>query len=184
MKKITLLLVMAFTMTTLFAKDPVDSLQILLKRLDSIESSFSYKKGEIELGNHLAAINIPQGFKFLDGQQSEKVIYDLWGNPRGNDKVLGMIFPDSGTVLNSGSWAFVITYDEIGYVKDKDADEINYDEMMAKMKIEAEQANAERVKQGYHAMHMIGWAEKPYYDKNKKVLYWAKEIQFGTDTDN
>jgi len=182
MKKIVLFVVMAISMTFVFAKDPADSLALLLKRLDSIESSFTYKKGKIDVANNLASLNIPEGFKYLDGPQSEKVIYDLWRNPRGNDKVLGMIFPDSGAVLNSGSWAFVITYDEMGYVKDKDADDINYDDMMKQMKKETEEENPERIKQGYDAMHMIGWAEKPYYDKNKKVLYWAKEIQFGTDS--
>jgi uncharacterized membrane-anchored protein len=25
----------------------------------------------------------------------------------------------------------------------------------------------------------VGWAQKPFYDKEKKVLHWAKELQFG-----
>ena len=184
MKKVVLALVMCSSMTVLFAKDPADSVQAILKALDSIEASYTFKTGKIDLGNNLASINIPQGFKYLDKPQSEKVIYDLWGNPRDNDKILGMIFPEKGGVMNYNSWAFVITYDEMGYVKDKDADDINYDDMMKEMKADAEKANPERVKQGYSAMHMIGWAEKPYYDKNKKVLYWAKEIQFGEDSTN
>lgn len=184
MKKIVLSIVMAMSMTFVFAKDPADSLELLLKKLDSVESSFSYKKGKIDLGNNLASINVPEGFKYLDGVQSEKVIYDLWRNPKGTDKILGMIFPDSASVFSGDSWAFVITYDDMGYVKDKDADDINYDDMMKEMKADAEKANPERTRQGYSAMHMIGWAEKPYYDKDKKVLYWAKEIQFGTDSLN
>jgi uncharacterized membrane-anchored protein len=184
MKKIVFSIVMSLSMTFLFAKGPTDSLQVLLKTIDSIESSYTFKTGKIELGGNLAAINIPQGFKYLDGPQSEKVIYDLWGNPRDNDKVLGMIFPEKGGVMNTDSWAFIITYEEMGYVKDKDADDINYDDMMKELKSDAEKANPERIKQGYGAMHMIGWAEKPYYDKNKKVLYWAKEIQFGDDSTN
>jgi uncharacterized membrane-anchored protein len=184
MKKIVLVLVMSLSMTALFANGPTDSLQSLLKALDSIESSYTFKTGKIELGSNLASINIPQGFKYLDGPQSEKVIYDLWGNPRDNDKVLGMIFPEKGGVMNTDSWVFIITYEEMGYVKDKDADDINYEDMLKEMKTDAEKANPERVKQGYSAMHMIGWAEKPYYDKSKKVLYWAKEIQFGEDSLN
>lgn len=184
MKKITLVLFLCCSITSLFAKDPADSLQAVLKAMDSIEASYTYKTGQIELGNKLASINIPKGFKYLDGPQSEKVIYDLWGNPRDNDKVLGMIFPENGGVMNYSSWAFVITYEDMGYVKDKDADDINYEDMMKEMKADAEKANPERIKQGYSAMHMIGWAEKPYYDKSKKVLYWAKEIQFGEDSTN
>ncbi|MBK6666771.1 MAG: DUF2167 domain-containing protein [Saprospiraceae bacterium] len=26
---------------------------------------------------------------------------------------------------------------------------------------------------------MIGWASPPYYDSNRKVLHWAKELKFG-----
>ena len=184
MKKIVLLIAFSISLQSLFAKGPADSLQIMLKAIDSVESSFTYKKGKIDLGDNLAAINIPEGFKYLDGAQSAKVIYDIWGNPRGNDKLLGMIMPEDGGILHEDSWAFIITYEDMGYVKDKDAGDTNYDDLMNQMKKESEEANPERIKQGYSALHIVGWAEKPYYDADKKVLYWAKEIQFGSDSVN
>ena len=37
------------------------------------------------------------------------------------------------------------------------------------------EANAERKKQGYPAMTLLGWAEAPHYDKATHKFYWAKE---------
>ena len=39
--------------------------------------------------------------------------------------------------------------------------------------------NAERVEQGYDPAYLIGWASKPFYDKEHRILHWAKEIKFG-----
>ena len=50
-------------------------------------------------------------------------------------------------------------------------------------KAEYEQ-NKEREKEGYVPIHIVGWAAKPYYDKENRVLHWAKEIRFGSDSVN
>ena len=36
--------------------------------------------------------------------------------------------------------------------------------------------NAERKKQGYPGIHLMGWAEKPSYAKDTHKLYWAKDL--------
>lgn len=41
------------------------------------------------------------------------------------------------------------------------------------------EANEERKKEGYESITIIGWATKPFYDKERKVLHWAKELKFG-----
>ena len=41
------------------------------------------------------------------------------------------------------------------------------------------EANKERQRQGYEPIELIGWANKPYYDKTEHKLHWAKEIKFG-----
>src|SRR5207253_1455443 len=64
---------------------------------------------------------------------------------------------------------------------DKDADKIDYAEMLESMKKEETGVNEERKKMGYEPLHIIRWAQTPYYDKDKKVLHWAKEISFGND---
>jgi hypothetical protein len=64
-------------------------------------------------------------------------------------------------------------------VKDEDADKINYDEMLKNLQNEEKEENDKRSKAGYPSVHVVGWAEKPYYDKQRKILHWAKEIAFG-----
>ncbi|HEY0978885.1 MAG TPA: DUF2167 domain-containing protein [Flavobacteriales bacterium] len=149
--------------------------------IDSIEGSFTYQHGRVELSNGVAGLDIPKGFKFLDQQQSADVIVGLWGNPDA-DGVLGMVLPEEIGVLSDGSYAFVVQYDEMGYVKDDDADDVDYDELAEEMKSGEAEHNAERAKNGYEPMYFIGWATKPFYDKEHKVLHWAKEIKFGDST--
>jgi uncharacterized membrane-anchored protein len=67
----------------------------------------------------------------------------------------------------------------MGYVKDDDAEKIDYDDMLKNMQEDEKETNKERVAGGYPTLHFVGWAQKPYYDKEKKVLHWAKEIKFG-----
>jgi uncharacterized membrane-anchored protein len=144
--------------------------------LDSLEASFQYQTGEINLGD-IGTLQVPKGFRYLDSAQARFVIHDLWGNPGGGG-TLGMIVPENMAIATD-AWAFIITYDEMGYVKDDDADEIDYDEMLEGIQKEEGEINEARKQQGYEPMYMIGWASKPYYDADKKVLHWAKEIQFG-----
>jgi uncharacterized membrane-anchored protein len=44
-----------------------------------------------------------------------------------------MIFPEEDGVLKDGGYAFVIQYDEIGFVEDDDADEMDYAELLTSL---------------------------------------------------
>jgi uncharacterized membrane-anchored protein len=150
--------------------------------IDSLENTMQFQKGKIELSDGNAYIEVPSGFKYLDKKQSEKVLIDYWGNmPEQAEDVLGMLFPENKGVLDNNTWAFIITYEDLGYVKDDDADDIDYDELEQDIKKDMEENNKERIKAGYEPIYFLGWAEKPYYDKQKKVLHWAKKLQFGDE---
>src|SRR5262249_41730642 len=62
---------------------------------------------------------------------------------------------------------------------DDEAASINYDDMLKQMKEGTREGNQERIKQGYEAIELIGWAAPPRYDKAAHKLYWAKELSFG-----
>ncbi len=151
--------------------------------VDSITASYQYQTGSIALGDGLATLNVPAGFRYLNPEQSRQVLEDLWGNPPGQTS-LGMIFPSDQGPMDSASFAFNITWDDMGYVKDGDADEINYDELLESIKKDSEAENQQLVEQGYEAIHIVGWASAPYYDKEKKVLHWAKEFRVGDYLEN
>jgi len=179
MKKVLFSIIASIIALVAFAQDPDVQFQI-----DSIEKTFIYEHGTITLKNGIGQIVVPDGFKYLNPVQAERVIVDLWGNPGGENITLGLVLPENQGVLSERGYVFNIQYDEIGYVKDNDADKIDYDELMTEMKKEAVEANKLREEQGYEPIYMVGWAAKPFYDGNKKILHWAKEIKFGTNEVN
>ncbi len=182
MKKTLLLIALLAQTLFIFAKeDPKTGADSTKMMLSKIEKNFKYQTGEVTVGENLAKIKVPAGFKFLDAKQAEYVVYDLWGNPKGDGesaKLYGMIVPEKTGITGDNSWAFVIEYDNMGFVKDDDADQINYADLLKEMQSGETDENAERKKQGYPTVHLVGWAQKPYYDKSKKTLHWAKEIAF------
>jgi len=175
------------TITFTFAKEPGDSLQLLmekqLKIMDSIENTLHYKTGTISLGNGIATINVNNGFRFLEADEAEYVVTELWGNLKGT-KPLGLLFPPNSSATSFEGYSYLIDYDAIGYVKDKDADKINYDDLLKEMKEGQIKSNEERTKLGLETMTIIGWAAKPSYDKERKILYWAKEFKVSGQDEN
>ena len=155
-----------------------------VKQLDSIEKTFKYERGTIKLAGGIGTIKVPVGFKYLNSAQSERVLVDLWGNPKSETPSLGMLLPENQGVMTQNGYVFNIEYDEIGYVEDDDADDINYDDLLADMKKESVEENEQRKKEGYEPVTIIGWASTPFYDKDRKILHWAKEVKFGKDQVN
>jgi uncharacterized membrane-anchored protein len=152
-----------------------DTLEVYYEK---IEQSLKYQTGTIELTQGNGTLAVPKGFKYLDAKQTQYVLHDLWGNPE-DTSILGSLVPENIGVTYANSWLFVISYQADGYVKDDDANEIDYDELLEQMKEDAKVSNEERKKLGYDTAELVGWTSKPFYDDKLKVLHWAKEIKFG-----
>jgi uncharacterized membrane-anchored protein len=155
----------------------------LALQMEALENSLNYQTGIVELESGNATITVPPGFKFLDKKQSMFVLSELWGNPE-DDAIVGMLIPENEGVLSDESWAFTISFDEMGYVKLDDAEDIDYDELLKEQQKEIRDANADRIKAGFPAMEFIGWASKPFLDADRKILHWAKELKFGDSENN
>jgi uncharacterized membrane-anchored protein len=151
--------------------------------LRGLTERLKYQTGRISLRDGIATINLPDKFRYLDPASSETLLTGIWGNPPSENKILGVIVPAEFDPLGRNSWCVVLDYQEDGYIKDQDATTINYDKLLRQMKEATRQASAERVKNGYPAIQLVGWAAAPRYDKATHKFYWAKEIQFGTTTD-
>jgi uncharacterized membrane-anchored protein len=147
------------------------------------EASLKYQKSEIVLPGGIATLKVPDSFRYLDAKDSERVLVEAWDNPAGNN-TLGMLVPAGISPLAENGWGAVITYEEDGYVSDKDADNINYDDLLKDMKKGIADQNKKRQKKGYHTIELVGWAAKPYYDKATHKLYWAKELAFGGEKEH
>ncbi len=179
MKKILLTLLVCFTSVILSAQnDSIPMSEEEYQRLtDSINNSFTYQYGNIQLENEIATLNVPDGYKFLDAKQSKYVLTDLWGNPP--EEVLGMLFPKNTNPLDQDmTFAVEITYSEDGYIEDEDAKDIDYSELLEEMQEDTKDSNPARKEAGYPEIQLIGWASSPFYDAVNKKLHWAKELKF------
>ncbi len=139
-------------------------------------ATLHYQSGKIALPGGIATLNLPDTFKYLSPADTRRVLEDAWGNPPSGEQTLGMVVPAAHDVLSQEGWGVIITYNEDGHVKDSDADQINYDDLLKDMQKQTEDQNAERTKSGYPAATLVGWAEKPTYNKDTHKFYWAKEL--------
>ena len=154
-----------------------------MEEAQALVATLTFQQGEVVLRDGLATLKVPDGVQFLNGRDAHTVLVTLWGNPPMPDP-LGLLMPVNAGPLDPDSWAVIITYEEEGYVKDKDAEKIDYADLLKQMQKDTREANKERAKQGYSSVELIGWAAPPHYDKAVHKLYWAKQLRFsGGDGD-
>jgi uncharacterized membrane-anchored protein len=147
---------------------------------EEFESKLGYRTGTIDVGDGLATLRLPDGFRFIGPEGSKRLLVDAWGNPADvAEDVLGMLVPSAVSPLAEEGWGIVITFDDDGYVDDEDAGSIDYTKMLREMQESAREANEERKAQGFDPVTLVGWAEPPHYDAAAHKLYWAKELAFG-----
>ena len=152
-------------------------------KVEKFLSSIQYQTGEITLGSGLARLQVPPAFRFVGAEDAAKILL-AWGNPPGEHPPLGMLFPAGATPMSEDAWAVVLQFEESGYVKDDDADHIDYSELLTTMQAGVREASAERVKEGYPSIELVGWAAPPRYDPATHKMYWAKELKFGGETEH
>ncbi|HZV36517.1 MAG TPA: DUF2167 domain-containing protein [Verrucomicrobiae bacterium] len=170
-----LLLALALVSTcgSLAQNDQPKSREEVLKLLKSLK----YQQREINLPGGFAKIEVPTNFNYLGPADAETVLVKLWGNPPGKEKSLGLLIPAGETPVDDGCWVVTIHYQADGYVKDDDANKINYDKLLESMKKGTAKQSAERERQGYPGIELVGWAAPPHYDSTTHKLYWAMDLK-------
>ena len=144
---------------------------------DSVTNSFTYQTGEVLLDGEFAQLHVPAGYKFLNAEQSNTVLVDLWGNQP--TATLGLLFiEDQGPLTDNFSYAIEVSFSEEGYIEDDDAEDIDYDDLLEEMQGDIAGGNAQRKELGYSTVEFVGWASTPFYDSEHKKLHWAKELMF------
>lgn len=152
------------------------------REIDALMAGLRFKTGPQKLFGRAMQLDLPPGYQFLSASDAQKVLADLWGNPReAVSHVKGMIVPPNVALDAEDGWAVVLTYDRSGYVSDEDADSIDYDALLGDLKARTAQSNERRAALGATPMTLVGWAVPPTYDRRAKVLHWAKELAYGED---
>lgn len=179
--KNTLLLLFLFLAASVnvFAQDPETlSDDAYQQWASAVWESLDRQTGSVILSKANVTLDVPESFYYLNPKDAETVLVDVWGNPPGSE-TLGMLLPAEMTPFDAESWAVTIQYEEDGYVSDKDADKIDYDDLLKTMQKDTREASEYRVSQGYESIELVGWAASPYYDAAESKLHWAKELRFG-----
>jgi len=138
------------------------------------------QSGKVTLNNGSVTIDLPNQYRFIGEKDAKKILTDLWNN-HPDKAVVGMIVHKDFLTDESGQWVVIIKDNPTGYISDKDASSIDYNDMMNGMKEKMPEMNKELKKKGYRTFDIIGWAEQPYYDESSHKLYWAKQIRAQDD---
>jgi uncharacterized membrane-anchored protein len=122
--------------------------------------------GTIPIGD-VAQIELSDRYVALDRDGTRKFM-ELNQNPlQGNE--VAVVAP----VADEEQWFLVFEYDEIGYVKDDERDELDAAAMLESIQEGTKAANEERAKRGWATMEIVGWREEPHYDTATNNLTWA-----------
>ncbi len=154
-----------FFLSSTAQKNPNDA----LREIDNFNNSMQYTRGNIELPSKDIVLRLPNGFKYLNIIQSKIVLESVWKNEPVKN-LQGMIFLENGGPLVYNSFAFVITYNNDGFVQSQTIDNtapIEKIEHINIPEIENPLFNAADAK--------YSWKLKPLYIINKQALYSIAE---------
>ncbi|MBR6981773.1 MAG: DUF2167 domain-containing protein [Prevotella sp.] len=135
----------------------------------------SPRTGDIDFPVCHAHVTVPQGFVFMDIEQTKKLLVDYWGNPEDRmEDVIGSLVPASCEAFYQIAVAYIISYENCGYIKDDDASSIDYDELMKQIQKASAEANESLPVE--QRLTIKGWAVTPQYLKSSHTLIWAKTV--------
>ncbi len=136
--------------------------------LDQIEAIGWTREGLGRLGSR-AQISIPAGWRFTDGNGTRKLL-EMSGNLN-SGRELGML-----TVEGFGPWV-IFEFDDVGYVKDDEKDELDADKLLATLKEGQRHGNERRKELGIEPLELVGWAVPPKYNSETHNLEWATIVR-------
>jgi len=119
---------------------------------------------------HWASIEIPEGFGYLDGSDTDKLMQKFGNLP---DEYEGMISPEHL------EWFVLFQFDKSGYVKDDEKDDLDAAKMLKSMKENDEASNEYRLSQGLDTLSTEGWAVEPKYNESTNNLEWGVILRSG-----
>ena len=112
-----------------------------------------------------AKIEVPEKFMLLDGDFTRKIL-KAGGDPT-SGKEVGWLRP------TNGDWSVMFKFDEVGYIKDDDKNDLNADKLLESIKEGTEEGNKVREKAGRPRIDVVGWDIPPHYDETTHNLEWA-----------
>ncbi len=126
-----------------------------------------YKSGRVGDVAGMATFVATENVTFLTPSDTDKYLM-INGNPPANGT--------SNTIANlNEGWFAILTFAPEGLVKDDET--IDADALLKTLKENSLNEAAERRKQGYSPLNVVGWAIPPRYDSVNKRLEWATSLR-------
>jgi uncharacterized membrane-anchored protein len=128
------------------------------------KSGFTEGPGKARL-EKVAELDVPEGYIFIDGKTTRALMKKA-GEPTSGDEY-GSLMP------TNESFTVMFEYNDIGYVKDDDKDNLNADKLLDAYKRGTAEANKQRVRADIPPLEIVGWELPPRYDATTHNLEWA-----------
>lgn len=136
------------------------------------------QSGTVSIEGAQATLDLGEDYIYYGAGDTRLILTEAWGNPPDAAiGVLGMVMPAGSTPFDD-AWGAVISFDDVGYVEDDDAAEVDYDELLEQLQEETAASNDARREAGYEAIDLVGWAARPAYDRSTHSVVWAKNLKF------
>ena len=146
-------------------------------QIAAVEASLHPQSGDVAVPGAGVTLHLGRDFTYLTPADAKRVLTEIWGNPPSTGEgVLGIVLP-AGKSASQSVWGAVITYENSGYVTDDDAQTADYNAILGQLRAGEEDNNRRRREQGYPAMHLVGWAQQPSYDRATHSVIWARDLR-------
>ncbi|MGJ8656729.1 MAG: DUF2167 domain-containing protein [Akkermansiaceae bacterium] len=134
--------------------------------IEEIRETFPSAKpaGETgEISSH-ASIQVQDNQLFFGGSDTSKLM-KIYGNlPESYDGAI---------VADDESYIITFQFEDSGYVKDDEKDELDADDLLQTFKDAQVEANKARIEAGLDTNTIVGWATEPNYNESTNNLEWA-----------
>ncbi|MBI5362659.1 MAG: DUF2167 domain-containing protein [Planctomycetes bacterium] len=119
----------------------------------------------------LAEVAVPEGLAYADAEGARNLLAATGNLP--DDSVLAGVL----SLREESDWFVLFSFDESGYVKDEEKDELDADDLLDKLREGNEQGNAIRKERGLDTLELVGWEKEPFYDPKTNNLTWGTRIK-------
>ena len=118
-----------------------------------------------ELGGKTAKITFGEPYVFCGAQDAIAIMRSM-GN-LADETTVGFLAP------KEDDWFLLFEYNEEGYIKNADQEDLDAEAILENVRIGTEKANEYRKEQGYSPLNIVGWHTRPQYDSATNNLVWA-----------
>jgi uncharacterized membrane-anchored protein len=124
-----------------------------------------------------ATLDLPDSYAFLPEKPGRDFMTRI-GNTT-DKNFLGLVIPDK-----MNNWFVMMEFIPDGYVKDDDAKDWKADDLLAGIRQNTDKENEQRRAKNVPELDIVGWIEKPHYDKANHRLIWSIVARNKGATDN